>query len=432
MERTGKLWVLQWGAVALCAMAIAVNYIDRATVAVANQNIRSEFGLNATQIGALVSVWSLCFALSQLPMGWLVDRAGPRPLLGWALLLWSLAQLAGGLVGSFGQLLWARGVLGVGEAPAYSTAARAVTNWFHISKRGFPTGVYNMAGSLAPAIAPPLLTALMLAFGWRQMFVIMGVVGIIACAIWFALYRDPERLGLSRTELDSLREGDTPHTAGVTLGQWARLFTFRTMWGMMLGSFCLSYVLWMYQAWLPGYLELQHHISIARTGWLAGIPYVFGIFGSLIAGLVSDRVARSGVGLIVSRKAPAIIGLLCVALFTVLAAHAASSTLAIAAISVTMFFVQTAAAGVWMIPGAVTPHNYVASSASIQNFGGYLGATVSPVLTGFIVDRTGSFDLALIIAAVVAVVGALSYLLGVRSAIEADALVHEPIAAPVV
>ncbi len=432
MKRTGRLRRLQWVAVLLCAMVIAVNYIDRASVAVANQSIRSDFGLNATEIGALVSVWSLSFALSQLPMGWLVDRLGPRPLLGWALLLWSLAQAAGGLAGSFGQLLWARGVLGVGEAPAYATSARAVTNWFHVSKRGFPTGVYNMAGSLAPAIAPPLLTVLMLGFGWRAMFMIMGIIGIIASAIWFAMYRDPDRQGLSRAEFDSLRAGDTPHSADVTLGQWARLFTFRTMWAMMLGSFCLSYVLWMFQAWLPGYLELQYHFSIVRTGWVAGIPYLFGIIGSLTAGLVSDLAAQRGLDLIPSRKAPAIIGLLCVALFTMLAAHTRNSTLVIAEISITMFFVQTAAAGVWMIPGAVAPHNYVASSASIQNFGGYLGATVSPILTGFIVDRTGSFEIALVIAAVVAVVGALSYALGVRTTIAADALVNAPMAARVV
>jgi sugar phosphate permease len=417
-----RLRRLQWIPVWLCAVAIAVNYIDRATVAVANPNIRAEFGLSATEIGALVSVWSLCFAFSQLPMGWLVDRVGPRPLLGWSLLLWSLAQAAGGLVGSFGQLLWARGVLGIGEAPAYSTSARVVTNWFHISRRGFPTGVYNMAGSFAPAIAPPLLTALMLGFGWRMMFLVMGVAGIVAAAIWFVFYRDPEQSTLTDEERDELRRGDIAQTSEVTLGQWGRLFSFRTTWGMMFGSFCLSYVLWMYQAWLPGYLELQHHFSIARTGWVAGIPYVCGIFGSLVAGYLSDRAARNGVGIIVSRKMPAIVGLVGIAVFTMLAAHTESSTLAIAAISVTMFLVQTAAAGVWMIPGAVAPHNYVASSASIQNFGGYLGATVSPLLTGVIVDRTGSFDLALVIAAAVAVCGALSYLLGVTSAINAGDL----------
>ena len=108
-------------------------------------------------------------------------------------------------------------MLGVGEAPAYSTSARVVTNWFHMSKRGFPTGVYNMAGSLAPAIAPPLLTVLMLSFGWRAMFMVMGAIGIVAAVIWFVFYRDPEDGDLTAASCDEIRDGNTPQTSGVTL-----------------------------------------------------------------------------------------------------------------------------------------------------------------------------------------------------------------------
>ena len=157
----------------------------------------------------------------------------------------------------------------------------------------------------------------------------------------------------------------------------------------------------------------------------AAIPYACGIFGSLLAGYVSDLAARRGTGLIASRKAPAIIGLIAVGIFTVLAAQTNNTTLDIIFISAAMFFVQTAAAGVWMIPGAVAPHNYVASSASIQNFGGYIGATISPVVTGMIVDSTGSFALGLAIAAVVAIIGALSYLFGVTTTIDAAELSGE-------
>ena len=422
MSGSNRLKKLQWISVALCVLAIGVNYIDRATVSVANLSIRNEFGLNATEIGGLVSVWSLSYAISQLPMGWLVDRVGPRKLLGFALLIWSAAQALGGLVGSFSQLLWARGVLGVGEAPAYTGSARVVTNWFHISKRGLPTGFYNMAGTLAPAIAPPLLTVLMLAYGWRAMFLVMGVIGIAGAVVWFIFYRDPETSGLTNAELNEIRDGDTEGTSAVTFGQWSRLFTFRTMWGMVLGSFCHSYVLWMYQAWLPAYLEMQHHFSVATTGIYAAIPYVCGIVGSIIAGYVSDALVRSDINLILSRKLPAIVGLVGVAVFTVLAAMTGNAALAIVFISVTMFFVQLAAASIWMIAPTVAPHNYVASSASIQNFGGYIGATISPIATGFIVDVTHSFNLGLGIAAGMAILGALSYVLLVTKTIDADEL----------
>lgn len=425
MSGTNWLKKLQWMSVTLCVMAIGINYIDRATVSVANLPIREEFGLNATEIGGLVSVWSLCYAISQLPMGWLVDRVGPRPLLGVALLIWSAAQAMGGLVGSFSHLLWARGVLGVGEAPAYTGSARVVTNWFNISNRGLPTGFYNMAGTLAPAIAPPLLTVLMLAYGWRAMFLVMGSIGIIGAIVWFLFYRDPESSDLTSEEIQDIREGDTEQTEAVTLGQWSRLFTFRTMWGMVIGSFCHSYVLWMYQAWLPAYLEMQHHFSVATTGIYAAIPYVCGIAGSLIAGYVSDALVRRDIDLILSRKLPAIVGLIGVAIFTVSAALTESATLAIVFISITMFFVQLAAASIWMIAPTVAPHNYVASSASIQNFGGYIGATISPIATGFIVDVTKSFNLGLAIAAGMAIIGALSYILLVRDTIDANELAGE-------
>jgi sugar phosphate permease len=253
----------------------------------------------------------------------------------------------------------------------------------------------------------------------------MGAIGIVAAVIWFVFYRNPESCDLTAAEMHAISDGNTPQTSSVTLSQWGRLFTFRPTWGMIVGSFSLSYVLWMYQAWLPAYLEMQHHFSIASTGFYASIPYVCGIFGSLLAGYVSDLAARRGISLIVSRKAPAIIGLIAVGIFTVLAAQTDNTTLDIIFISASMFFVQTAAAGVWMIPGAVAPHNYVASSASIQNFGGYLGATVSPVVTGMIVDRTGSFALGLAIAAGVAVVGAISYMFGVTTTIDAVELAGE-------
>ncbi|HEX4174059.1 MAG TPA: MFS transporter, partial [Acetobacteraceae bacterium] len=166
---------MQWIAVGLATAAIALNYVDRSTLAVGNIKIREEFGINATAIGALQSAWSITYALCQVPIGYFLDRLGPRWLVGIALILWSLAQAAGGLAASYVQLLWARVALGAAECPAFPAAVRVTSDWFHVKDRGRPTGVYNSGGSIGPFIAPPLLTGLMLAFGWRMMFVTMGV-----------------------------------------------------------------------------------------------------------------------------------------------------------------------------------------------------------------------------------------------------------------
>src|ERR1700712_1630118 len=182
---SARLKRIQGLAIALCTAAIALNYVDRSTLAVGAVAIRQEFGLSSTAIGALQSAWSISFAFAQIPIGMLVDKLGPHILLGVALVLWSLAQAGGGLVSSFPQLLWARAGLGIMESPAYPASVRVTSNWFHARDRGAPTGVFNTGGSIGPAIAPPLLTGIMLAFGWRTMFISMGMAGLLGALVWF-------------------------------------------------------------------------------------------------------------------------------------------------------------------------------------------------------------------------------------------------------
>jgi MFS family permease len=412
---------MQWIAVGLATAAIALNYIDRSTLAIGNVTIRQEFGLNATAIGALQSFWSITYACFQIPVGFLLDRLGPRYLVGLALVAWSVAQAAGGLASSYTQLMWARIALGATESPAFPGAVRVTSDWFHVKDRGKPTGVYNSGGSIGPAIAPPLLTALMLGFGWRTMFVTMGVAGLLGALVWFKLYRDPAKTALEPQDEAYLAENRAAE-APVELRNWGRLFRFRSMWGLMLGAFCTGYAVWMYQTWLPAYLEMQQHISIAKTGFLAMIPLVFSVLGAWAGGWITDRFARGGMEIVASRRLPSILGLLLSGLFTIIATTAGSGTEAVIWISAAMFFLSLGIAGKWTLITAVAPQSYCTSVASIQNFGGYIGGTVSPLVTGIVVDVTGSFVIALAIGAGITVLGAVILQFVVRSPISADAL----------
>lgn len=419
---------MQWVAVALVTAAIALNYIDRSTLAIGNLTIRQEFGINATAIGALQSFWSVTYACAQVPVGFLLDRLGPRYLIGLALVAWSVAQAAGGLATSYVQLMWARIGLGVTESPAFPGAVRITSDWFHLKDRGKPTGVYNSGGSIGPAIAPPILTGLMLAFGWRTMFITMGAVGLVAALAWFKLYRDPATTVLEPQDESYLAENRAAETP-VDLRNWGRLFRYRTMWGLMLGSFCAGYAVWMYQTWLPAYLEMQQHISIARTGFLAMIPLAFSVFGAWAGGWLTDRLARGRMELVASRRLPAILGLLASGLFTVVATTATTPVLAVVYISAAMFFLSLGIAGKWTLITAVAPQSYCTSVASIQNFGGYIGGTVSPLVTGMVVDFTGSFVMALAIGAGVTILGAVILQVVVRNPITGlDSA--EPLGAP--
>jgi MFS family permease len=299
---------MQWIAIALVTGAIALNYIDRSTLAIGNLKIRAEFGINATAIGALQSAWSITYAFCQVPIGFFLDRLGPRYLVGGALFLWSVAQAAGGLVGSYTSLLWARVALGAAECPAFPAAVRVTSDWFHVKDRGRPTGVYNSGGSIGPAIAPPLLTWIMLAYDWHVMFIVMGAVGVVGALVWFLVYRTPGTARLEPQDTAYLAENRAGE-GRVGARQWGRLFQFRSMWGLMLGAFCTGYAVWMYQTWLPGYLEMEQHVSIARTGLLASIPLICSILGAWAGGYITDRLARN-MELVASRRLPSIVGLL--------------------------------------------------------------------------------------------------------------------------
>ncbi len=403
-------------ALIMLVIAGTLNYLDRSTLSIANPLIRNELGLSIADMGLLLSAFLWAYAFAQLPGGALVDRVGPHRLLATGLGVWSVAQAVAGFVTSFWQFSIARVFLGLGEAPMFSSAVRVVRDWYNVRDRGLPTGIWNCTSSLGPAIAPPILTVLMISFGWRWMFGIMGVVGIAVAAAWFLLYRDPNEEHFTEQERHYLTDGEEARTyAPVRFAEWLGLFRFRTTWGLVLGFFGVVYMGWLYLAWLPGYLEMQRHMSIPKTGIVAAIPFAFGVVGSIGGGWIADKLMARGFSPINSRKIPVIIGLLGMVAFTVVAAETPSDFIAVAAISAALMFGASASGMSWALSSVAAPANCTASLGAIQNFGGYLGGALAPTVTGFIVQATGSFVPALLASAAIGLVSVLAYLVIVRS-----------------
>jgi nitrate/nitrite transporter NarK len=230
------------------------------------------------------------------------------------------------------------------------------------------------------------------------------------------VYRDPAKTELAPQDAAYLATNRAAE-GKVELRNWGKLFRFQSMWGLMLGAFCTGYAVWMYQTWLPAYLEMQQHISIAKTGFLASIPLFCSIIGAWSGGWFTDRLNKRGMELVASRRLPAILGLVLSGVFTVTATTAGSPTQAIVYISLAMFFLSVGISAKWTLITAVAPQSYCTSVASIQNFGGYIGGTVSPIATGFVVDVTGSFVIALAIGAGITILGAVLLQTLVRSQI---------------
>lgn len=414
-----KIRRAQTVALTLLMVSGIVNYLDRGTLAVANPLIRHDLGLSLGQMGLLLSAFSWSYALFQLPVGGLVDRVGPRKLLGLGLIVWSLAQAAGGFVSTFGWFILARVVLGIGEAPQFPSAARVVSNWFPLRARGKPTGIFNSASPLGTALAPLCLSILVVNFHWRWAFIVTGIVGLVVAVVWLAVYRDPAKATMTEEERRYL-EGDASDrkpAQSLTFAEWRSLFSHGTTWGMLIGFFGSVYLNWVYLTWLPGYLTMERHMSLMHTGVAASIPFFCGFLGSLTAGWFSDLMTSRSTNPVGSRRNAVVIAMLGMVAFTIPAALVESNTIAIACISVVIFLANAASASSWALATAAAPPNRVGSLGAIQNFGGFLGGALAPILTGYIAQNW-SFVPALLSAAGIAFVGAMSYLLLVRKPIE--------------
>ncbi len=412
------LSIQRWS-IALLIAGGALNYVDRATLSVANKLIQEDLGIPVAKMGLLLSAFLWAYAIAQLPVGGLIDRFGPRKLLGAGLFGWSLAQAAGGLVSGFGTFMAARFALGVGEAPLFPGGARVVRDWFGVRERGFATGLCQSAGSAGNFIAVPLLTFLMLRLSWRWMFIIVGAAGIVLALVWWAIH--PSEVELTQAEVRYLTEGDANATTKPpSLAEWGQLFGHRTTWGMIAGFFGTVYTLWMYTGWLPYYLEHERHMSIADVGRVGGIPYFFGCVGAITGGWLCDFLTRRGWAPMTGRKTLVSTALLGLAASTAGTILSESNALALTFISLSLFLVYIASSAAWATVPIAAPSQYTASLGSIQNFGGYLGGALAPTVTGLILARTGSFAQAQMVSLVVTLMAAAAYLLLVREPIGAE------------
>jgi sugar phosphate permease len=412
---------IQQYSLALLIAGGALNYVDRATLSVANKLIQDDLGIPVAKMGLLLSAFLWAYAFSQLPVGGLIDRFGPRRLLALGLFGWSVAQAAGGLVRGFGVFMTARFALGAGEAPLFPGGARVVRDWFGIRERGFAIGLCQSASSLGNFIAVPLLTFLMIRFHWRWMFIIVGAVGVLLAMVWWRVYRDPSEVQLNPDEIRYLTEGDenaTPRQP--SFGEWRQLFAHRTTWGMIVSFFGNMYTLWLYTSWLPYYLEHERHMSVARVGIVASIPFFFGVVGAVTGGWLCDLLTRRGWTPIGGRKLLVSCSLCGTACCTVGARLAQTDTAILVCISISFFLIYIVSSAAWATVPVATSSQYTASLGSIQNFGGYLGAALAPTITGFVVERTGSFSEALMLSAGISVVAAGLYVALIRGPIRPE------------
>jgi D-galactonate transporter len=398
-------------------LGTAINYIDRANLGVAEFWIRDELHLTKAQMGFVLSGFFWAYAFSQLPGGWIVDRLGARLTYVGSCLWWSLFTALTALGRGFTSLLSCRLLLGMGEAGAYPSNAKATAEWFPRNERALASSIFDSGSRIGTAASLPIVSYIIARYGWRWSFAATAILGVLWAFAWLLFYRRPdEHPWANEEERRYIREGGARQLdeKGSREAQqklkWRGLFAYRTVWGMAIGFFCLSFVIYFFITWFPTYLREARHFSTADVGTWGALPPLIATFGGWIGGFASDRLARNGWSLTVARKVPIVIGM---ALSSVigLAAHASTDMEVLAWLSLSYAGLACAAAGVWALPGDVAPTPaHVGSLSGIQNFASNLAGGILPPLVGILLDRTGNnYVIPLVLAGGAGLVGALVY-----------------------
>ena len=402
---------MRWTMMFLGCAALAINYIDRANLAVAAPFIREELGIDAAMMGVILGAFFWTYASMQLPFGWFADKVGAKIALATAVTWWSVATAFTAIANSAASLIGWRLLLGVGEAGAYPSGTKINMAWFPRSERGIAAAIFDSGSRIGSALSLPLVAWLIASFGWRMSFVVTGLLGIVWVAIWWAYYRDPENHPKVTPEQVAALQAERAGTPAGAKVPWASLFGYRTIWGMMIGFFCLNFVIYFFITWFPTYLIQARGFSLAQLGTLGLLPGLVAIPSGWLGGFTSDALYRRGWSLTAARKTCLVGGMLTSSVIT-LSVFAPNAYVALALFSIAYGSLAFTAASIWSLPADVAPSPaHVASIGGIQNFASNLAGIVTTTFTGVMLTITGgSFVVPLVVAGGFCILGAVVYL----------------------
>lgn len=394
---------------------VVINYMDRSNLAVAASEIDKEFGFTPVQLGLIFSAFSWTYLLFQIPGGILVNRFSPRILYAFSLIAWSLTTVMQGFAKGFATLFGLRMATGVFEAPAFPINNRVVSNWFPDNERASAIAVYTSGQFLGLAFLMPVLSKIQLEVGWKGLFVVTGLIGIIWGIIWYIFYRDPlNHKSVNSAELEHIESGggmlDKQQAEKKTAFRWSDLkavLSYRKLWGIYIGQFAVNSTLWFFLTWFPKYLVDYRGLDFIKSGYWASIPYLAAFTGILCSGFLSDYLVKKGVSPAKARKRPIIIGLL-VSAFILGANYVNEPALIILFMSVSFFGVGFASI-TWIFVSTLAPKHLINLTGGVFNFIGQLAGIIVPIVIGFLASG-GSFAPALVFVAVMGLLGACSYI----------------------
>ncbi|GCE88720.1 D-galactonate transporter [Komagataeibacter diospyri] len=415
---------VRYSVLAFLFIITAINYGDRATLGIAGSSISHDLGLSPVMMGYIFSAFGWAYVMNQVPGGWLLDRFGSIRVYGASLLAWSVCTLFIAGVGHVPHtiafpvlfVLWAG--LGLVEAPTFPANSRIVSSWFPTAERGLATSIFNSAQYVAVAFFAPLMGWITQQFGWEYIFAVMGIAGVVLATVWLMRMRPPAtHPGVNAAELAFIRTGGALVDIDdrtrrlrrpLTWRQVRFMLTDRTLVGVYGGQYCITAILYFFLTWFPLYLHQSRGLSMTQTGLAASVPALCGLAGAISGGALSDMLLRRGQSENVARKTPYVVGMAIAS--TICLCNFVQSAWVIVLIMSFAFFGKGVAAIGWAVISDIAPRETPGLAAGIFNGIGNIAGIVTPIVIGYIVAITKSYNGALLFVAGHCVVAILLYL----------------------
>lgn len=411
---------IRWTLATFMFIGGIINYMDRASLSVMAPFIEKDLQLTQTQMGMVFSSFFLGYALFCFIGGMCADRFGPRKTMAGAIGLWSIFCGLTAAVTGFFSMVVVRVLFGMGEGPMQTTINKTIKSWFPRKEAATATGFVNSGQPLGGALCGPIVGSFAIFLGWRAAFIIIMLFGFLWLYGWYRIARDTpaEHPKVNQAELEYIQAGleEKPSDQASTTDapKLSYYLTRSTVWATAAGYFAYSYVLSFFLTWFPTYLVREHGLDIKTMGFVNAIPWLFGAVGLLTGGLICDWLFRRSGKALASSKTVVVGGMLLSAAGIIYASNISTVYPAVALMTLTVYCLYNAGTCIWSTVLDTIPQKSIGSVGGFIHFIANLAGVICPTVTGYILDRSGSFPLTFVIAGVIAIIGAAAILFFVR------------------
>lgn len=399
------------------------SFADRSALSQAAGMMPKDLDLTPQRMGYLLFGFGWAYALGQLPAGGLLDRFGSKRVYGIAIILWSTFAFLTGFAGyvgasaAFTAIFVLRILSGLAQSPVFPGNGRIVAAWFPTSERGRASAIFNSSQYFALPIFAPIFGGLLHRFGWQSCFWFLGVLGGLLTILWFTnIYGVKDHPRISAAEIETIERGgglvntDSQSSVKKNTLTWATvkmLLSHRMLVGVYIGQYCITTLTWFFLTWFPLYLAEARHLSVLKVGFAAAVPGLCGGCGGILGGIISDKLLQRGCSLSFSRKLPIMAGM-ALSMSIIACNYTGSVAIMLLFMSISFFGKGIGALG-WTVISDTSPKGMVGINGALFNLCGNMAGITTPLIIGYIVTRTHSYNGALVFVGLIAFCAIVAY-----------------------